>query len=722
MDYYYRKSMGNGAITTKFRLNYASPFQQTSSNLRQGVEEAEVKGKAAEDSVPSGPSSTMDSESKVEKSAQPTSPSTAPKPAPEQIKESEDSSSVQATPLDTESSTKLVDPTTGTPATHHTSSCGRCYKLKKKCSREYPKCTNCTKSGVPCEYINRSNKRRKKLSVAENERLIGDINHKSFSKNGNGQKESEYFTEKEGAGSSLRTLLSEEQEKELAAHKLVSISSLLSNERSFDNNGRTAMIPKLPKTEATNITSSRGGGPPLRFADKLDLQAIKKPSHHTNLKDEFITMKPITDLDLPTRFIFNFFHNYETRCPFIDQNQFMQTFKELEFSKESIINLDVYLMLSIGCLIHDKSTNSSLFQEYFSEKNIESIVDVLNFESLEGLRLLFLLVLFKLNQYREESIDHCWELISILSRGIIKLNIYSGSENIEEQGLFWSVYNLDKTVSLLLKRPSQTPHDDFIGLPLPFAGNNEESSPSSVIDLNNKEIEYSMLINRLLALKLSKSPESKCQQIKELSSNIEKWRVGISRVIHSSNYEAPEEYISLVNLNYYYYLIELDQISLSESFQFTLQFLSNSFTLLMHYDEKNYNRKKNGGDRKKFIGFSLSTSFWYSKLFQVVKYSLNSLIDGLVTSDNAGDANAPLNLVEFNSNLQLMINLFKFLAKSDRGEMNYLNNKIDTFAAHLSLLGMKMMGFMMTDEAGKREQLAGEVKKINRTLFPDAFV
>lgn len=711
--------MGNGAITTKFRLNYASPFQQTSSNLRQGVEDAEVKGQAAEDGASSRSSSSIDSESKAEKFAQPTSPSTAPRTAPEQKKESEDSSSVQAAPLATESSTKAVDPATGAPATHHASSCGRCYKLKKKCLREYPKCTNCTKSGVPCEYINRSNKRRKKLSVAENERLIGDINNKSFSKNGNGQKESEYFTEKEGAGSSLRNSLSEEQEKELAAHKLVSISSLLSNEHSFNGNSRTTMIPKLPKTEPTNITSMRGGGPPLRFADKLDLQAIKKPGHSTNLKEEFITMKPIPDLDLPTRFIFNFFHNYETRCPFIDQSQFMTTFKELEFSKESIINLDVYLMLSIGCLIHDKSTNTSLFHEYFSEKNIESIVDVLNFESLEGLRLLFLLVLFKLNQYKEESIDHCWELIGILSRGIIKLNIYSGSENIEEQGLFWSVYNLDKTISLLLKRPSQSPHDDFIGLPLPFTGHNEEESPTSLIDLNNKEIEYSMLINRLLTLKLSKSPESKCQQIKELSSNIEKWRVGISRVIHSCNYDAPEEYISLVNLNYYYYLIELDQISLSESFQFTLQFLSNSFTLLMHYDEKNYNRKKNGGDPKKFIGFSLSTLFWYLKLFQVVKYSLNSLIDGLITSDNAGEANVSLNLVEFNSNLQLMINLFKFLAKLDRGEMSYLNNKIDTFAAHLSLLGMKMMGFMMTDEAGKREQLAEEVKKINRTLFPE---
>ncbi|CAK7910257.1 hypothetical protein CAAN1_13S03950 [[Candida] anglica] len=754
MEYYYRKSMGNGAETSKFRLNVPPPIQSNQSNLRSAAE------------------NDTDRKATSQQTIQPLTSRSSSIRSPDSVKSSiSDAASTDGTSISSPvSATNDATTTTNnnnnngtatvvsksnpveSPETHHTNNCNRCYRLKKKCSREYPKCANCTKTRRECVYVSRSNKRRKRVKVGENETVLGDLN-KPLAKTKDltppsDQAEPEFIHIVAGTSGDSKT--SENEEKKAVANSLVSISSLLSNEHTNTIEGGDRFREKrqfptlLPpprrdffntnnnnNNNNTSVAYGNGGGfssyrpnPATSFIDKLVVKSLHSSSNkedNSSGQEEFLTMRAIADEDIPVRLALNYFHNYETICPFIDQEQFMKTIKLIDFTKETIVNLDVYLLLSVGSLIHDKNTNSNLFKTYFSEKIVESIIDIVEFNNIDSLKLLLLLTIYSLHSYKE---DLCWELLGVLTRHVIRQGLYkpSNKPDQEQSGtsshfdlkerVFWSVYNLDKTLSLLIDRPSQMPQEAFITLKLPIIKANCESEHT--IEIFNQEIRYSKLLDRLLTLKLSEEKSNLVTQVKDLSSNIEKWRVCISRVIHSSQYVSPEDYISLINLKYYYFLIELDQLSSSESFQFTLQFLSNSFSLLISDNDVSSNTDK---PSKSGIEFSLCTSFWYSQLFKVVQCSLESLSSVVESEVDLQKIETSLKLSEFNSNLQLMVNLFKYLMKQNRqfgGHNTQLEGIICVYTAQLSTLGMNMMGYMMA--GSDRTGLASELKKIKSHL------
>ncbi|GMG21540.1 unnamed protein product [Ambrosiozyma monospora] len=51
-------------------------------------------------------------------------------------------------------------PTTAQPTRLNQYACIRCRRLKKRCSKQLPKCANCSRQNTECEYIERKNKRR----------------------------------------------------------------------------------------------------------------------------------------------------------------------------------------------------------------------------------------------------------------------------------------------------------------------------------------------------------------------------------------------------------------------------------------------------------------------------------------------------------------------------------------------------------------------------------
>lgn len=544
MDYYYRRLMGNGTVTSKFRI-----------------------------------SSTSDEKPRL-------------------------------------AASKVAPVENG--ATHHPSNCVRCYKLKKKCSRTYPKCLYCTKAGSECEYIDR---KVKKPCV-----------------------------------------------EKAAVPKSVSIALLVHSEETeqpFEN-------IELPPTEQLASKSA--------IAKKFNNRAIsRQPSAGPpNLLDEFLVVKPIEDELLPLAFVRAYFASYSWRYPVVDQRAFNQSFEAISFNTETLVPLDVYLVMAVGCIVFDCNHGTSHYNTIFSDKMIESIVDIITYDPETDTQSSTLLVLLCIYAVNASNRDLAWSILGFLNRSIIYKTDFLGTSTGFSKNVFWAVHNLDRELSLMLNKPSQFVPVSIIRQSTDFS---DIESDENLATLMTKAVELHKLQDRVLSLKLGLQANDK-DALRQLSSDLESWRVSVLLVVHSEYADLPllTRVIGVVHLDYYYLLIEIDQLSSTESFQFTLQFLSNSFSLLLNELSSN----------KDVSGISLYLFFWFLKFFKVIDYNLNSLLKTLHNKE-VPRSDVSLRLSDFNGNLQLIVNLLKYLLNSSQSPAQY-KPRMTSWVQRLTLLNIKLMG------------------------------
>lgn len=503
-------------------------------------------------------------------------------------------------------------------ATHHPSNCVRCYKLKKKCSRTYPKCLYCTKAGSECEYIDR---KVKKPCV-----------------------------------------------EKAVVPKSVSIALLVHSEETeqpFEN-------IELPPTEQLASKSA--------IAKKINNRAIsRQPSAGPpNLLDEFLVVKPIEDELLPLAFVRAYFASYSWRYPVVDQRTFNQSFEAISFNTETLVPLDVYLVMAVGCIVFDCNHGTSHYNTIFSDKMIESIVDIITYDPETDTQSSTLLVLLCIYAVNASNRDLAWSILGFLNRSIIYKTDFLGTSTGFSKNVFWAVHNLDRELSLMLNKPSQFVPVSIIRQSTDFS---DIESDENLATLMTKAVELHKLQDRVLSLKLGLQANTK-DALRQLSSDLEAWRVSVLLVVHSEYADLPllTRVIGVVHLDYYYLLIEIDQLSSTESFQFTLQFLSNSFSLLLNELSSN----------KDVSGISLYLFFWFLKFFKVIDYNLNSLLKTL-HNKKVPRSDVSLRLSDFNGNLQLIVNLLKYLLNSSQSPEQY-KPKMTSWVKRLTLLNIKLMG------------------------------
>lgn len=614
--------------------------------------------------------------------------------------------------------------------------CQRCYRLKKKCSKDFPCCNYCSKTRNDCFYVDRSKLRnnytaqhgdktneemelekQEAIRIAQGDKAEPVLGTTVENMPGNSLVQG---SEMVSADKHARPQLSQSSQNlqpqaklplpqpqyqrplnltnQMASNSLPPISQFHSEpvlstlaRKQATTDDSDSPIPQRIVTESNINTSEMSHtlisistllseekdprqpriAKPLRKYKKdlksLDNQVLIKsvnekgsgnsPSAINNFEDEFINLKSFKDNELPKMFIYNYFHNYENMYPILNKEEIISEIDKINFENESIINLKLYLVLSIGCLLNDSINQKQLFYHYFNDKIIEDIIHFTNFNQLtcntvyefNNLKALVLLTIYFLNK---NNLDMTWNLMGILDRLMVKLDIFkNGSETLEiKQQIFWTVYNLDKELSLLLDKPSQLPFNEIVTIPEPETG-----------EMAAKFIEYSKLEDKINNYKLRYGHQTNKDrsELNELSSEIETWRVSVSRIIHQvyspidSNYL--QEFTLLINLNYYYLSIELDQLSHTTSSQFTLQFISQFFSLSILNNDQISN--------KNFIGLSLYSLFFIKKLFKVIKFNAMNLL--AIVSEKDFESNKKVH--GFMNNFQIVVNL-----------LNYLNNNNHT--------------------------------------------
>lgn len=594
MDYYYRKPMGNGAVASKFKLsgNFNKDKEGTSGSPEEVVSHIE---------------------SGVER-------------ASEDDRNESVTSDIQAF------------------------NCDRCYRLKKKCLRNTPRCRNCERSGAECKYIDRRHKKTKKDDEPEKDEKSGD----SFSS-------MPVFRAMNDTPHTSGGVIKQVPSESLSPPEIAGYVAL--------SNGRSRRESKKPPLKSLRV-STRKEITSLLNKDEISVANIltqnsMKQCTSNNLKDAFINI-PAMGYDHPRHFIESYFQNYGVKFPFIEKTTYLKKFQSLKLDSESIINLDLYILLSIGCLIFDNNNGTDLFSSYFNDNRVKSVVENLNYiemnneeENFENLKLFLLVAIYALSLFNEKL---CLGVLEVMDRLVNRMRFYIPiTSDIVTQGrIFWSIFNLDVELSLLANRPSMITSPEYVKLPLDIQ---KQSNDEESISIVNQEIALHKLQHEILHWKLKGGAEK--EVLKRISADLEKWRVRTCRAIHEAciHDTGLQNCTSIVNLNYYYLLIELDQISSSESLQFTLQFLSNSFSLFI---------AKEDASSKPQDRVSVCNLVWYVKFFNVIKFTLLSLKRTLVqlheqckAKDFQESSLASLKLSDFNSNLQLILNLCRFIIQNN---------------------------------------------------------
>lgn len=527
--------------------------------------------------------------------------------------------------ITTEPNTKDTDTApenTENPLTHHPSNCNRCYRLKKKCTRTFPKCSHCERTGSQCEYVDRTKKRKKS---SDNVVLLSEPD-----------------------GQLIHIASADSTQTGVVAHKLISVSSLLVPDQS-DNQVKNREKSKNKKIATAALASS------ARRAQEKDKEGVEKINYKTtqqptisNIQEEFITMKEIKDDTLPLAFALNYFNNFGHKYPFVNKDVFLNKLRKIDFAKDSIVNLDVYLLLSIGCILYDAKTQTSHYSDYFKTKSIYSIIDVLDLSfstyNKDSIHLLLLLSIYGLTSLNNEMV---WNLIGLLNRAILKFDLFKKLDDKLVERVFWSVHNLDKEISLVVMKPSQFPKYTYI---------KKQDIDSTIYEEENLSlvkhyISLGKIQDSLVDAVLSHSNENLTQISRELGTWVSSFTKDISlKYVSQPNLQ---ELIPWANIQSYYLQTVMDQVSTTKSFQFPSNFIFHSFTSLISASDKSLAAENKHNTKLAII----ASGIWYAQLFDVIKLSTDTLIHFL----QSDDSEICSKVKEFNEFLQQDLNLLKYI-------------------------------------------------------------
>lgn len=603
----------------------------------------------------------------------------APKRSLEEAESSTISQSTnESSTKDTESPLKSME----NPLTHHPSNCNRCYRLKKKCSRTFPKCSHCERTGSECEYVDRTKKRKKPAEKS------GQVSKSD--------------------GQLIHIASAESTQAGVVAHKLISVSSLLVPDQSDDQvKNREKSKHRKIATAALASSARRARDKEKQHEEKINYKSTQQPTL-SNIQEEFITMKEIKEENLPLIFALNYFNNFGHKYPFINKYLFLEKLKKIDFAKDSIVNLDVYLLLSIGCILYDAKTQSSHYSEYFKTKSIYSIIDVLDLSfasyNEESMHLLLLLSIYGLTTLNNEMV---WNLVGLLNRAILKFDLFKKLDNVLIERVFWTVHNLDKEISLVAIKPSQFPkYTYFSKQDIDNTFYEEEN-----LSLVKHYIALGKIQDSIVDAVLSHSNENLTQISRDLGSWVSSFTKDISlKYVSQPNLQ---ELIPWANIQSYFLQTVMDQVSTTKSFQFPSNFIFHSFTSLISASDKSMTANNKHNTKLAIV----SSGIWYAQLFDVLNYSTDSLVHFL-KSDRA---DAGSRVKEFNEFLQQDLNLLKYI-RGFRSLLHLegyqkLSTKINETIEVLEQLSIVLLGFEEDGDNPKVLSILQEVKqKVGHSL------
>lgn len=377
-------------------------------------------------------------------------------------------------------------------------SCNRCKRMKKKCSKTVPKCDNCFKAETSCEYLKR--KKRSYSSSEPNAELKPEIN----SVFGHSETENDFPTD---------------------------------------------LGMDIPMTNTNvNPTPDMYKTPSPGFFRRILEPPDESSNYNTAQKDLFLSIigySP-TILDdgresiyqvsksLALKFVEAYFKHNHRSYPFINKSKFISQIESNEYISDevnTVAQFELYMVMAIGCTTLTRVgllSKEDNFSKSFSSKSIQFLSRNKSYDDFERLRMLILLCIYS---FFEPNGLHSWTLSGTVSRMALSLGlnrqVRGHMDPVEREmrhRLFWSVYNLDRLLSISFGKPLAIDEDD-VEIPLPSKLEDEEYGTMKIIQsmIHLRRIE-GKIIKKVYSFKAGqKDPETKELIVTNIINDLDRW-------------------------------------------------------------------------------------------------------------------------------------------------------------------------------------------------------
>ncbi|KAJ5446023.1 hypothetical protein N7491_002105 [Penicillium cf. griseofulvum] len=393
--------------------------------------------------------------------------------------------------------------------------CTRCKTRKQKCDNEHPTCSNCLKAGVPCDKSNvREDKdpqndytRGLEERVLFLERKLAESD-RSSDRNAAATNTASSLFSLQGGHTTPRTTSSGFDNNPVG--EIVGLLALSASEApayvgSSSGLSLAADLGEMVQTSVWNQFISRMQQKTSTANNSQNKAAqVHGPSVQpsaTQVRDRATRMEdllpanvePPTD-EMGARILETYFTRLHSRYPFLNQRQVWQTHADrwrlAKTKREDLTPSDRFAIFKLNMVYAIGATMLRLSEKY-AYTTPEHVPTMCEARSIDNIEAMVLLVVYHL---RTASSHGMWYMIGLAMRTAIDLGLHrkANESNMDpfttqmRRRLFWTVYYLERVVSMSLGRPFSI-SDRHIDLDLPLEVDDDIEDPTLLtapLDLN----------------------------------------------------------------------------------------------------------------------------------------------------------------------------------------------------------------------------------------------
>lgn len=377
--------------------------------------------------------------------------------------------------------------------------CEFCRKRKKKCDFRYPNCSACTRAGVVCTVLTLGQ------SVAHQPVPRDQIE--------NLEKRVEWLEELlrtqaniDVSGKSTGSTVDDHQVESPVAEQWFTVPVMLSQPRA--GIGLTAVDDTIDSVNGTNspttLPSLDGGQLPNIaeiFRDKLENRRSIVPRPASS---GIPPVRRLSSWEEAEQLVSKYFEGIGTQYPFIHKTEFMRGMRAIYQNKS--VPPDVQNSYHITMAVALLTTSNDIQQATaFYRIARETLTPTLQNEDRVSLQALLSLALYSCSSPAGPSI---WQVLGTAMKLATSLGLHkarptstSTKDMVDyemDKRAFWSLYNLDRLISVTLSRPLGISDDDItIDIPIEYDENWVEAPRNCQMSISVQVVKLRRIYSRI---------------------------------------------------------------------------------------------------------------------------------------------------------------------------------------------------------------------------------
>jgi Fungal specific transcription factor domain/Fungal Zn(2)-Cys(6) binuclear cluster domain len=376
--------------------------------------------------------------------------------------------------------------------------CEFCRKRKKKCDFQYPNCSACTRAGVVCTVLtlgqsvaNQAVPRDQIENLEKRVEWLEDLLRTQASLDVSGK----------STGSAVEDNHNNVRAESPQPEQWFRVPTMLAQPRA--GIGLTA-VDDTTEASSTTLPSLEGGQLPNIseiFRDKLENRRTIVPRPSTSV---IPPVRRMSSWEEAEQLVNKYFDGLGTQYPFLHKADFMRGMGRIYQNQPVAPDVQNAYHITLA-VAHLTTTNDIQQATAFYRVARETLTPTLQNEDRVSLQALLSLALYSLSSPAGPSI---WQVLGTAMRLATSLGLHKArppTTNTKDmmdyemdKRAFWSLYNLDRLISVTLSRPLGLSDDDItIDIPLEFDENWVEAPRNCNMSISVQVVKLRRIFSRI---------------------------------------------------------------------------------------------------------------------------------------------------------------------------------------------------------------------------------